>query len=350
MGGESLGDHYALRITSAVALTLPAPQTPGASKAVFYRAGDGSWKEVKSEWREAAVTLHLDVADLKNGQTFLVLGKPEWLNLNDDEPPTVVRFQMDGKELPDKETVTLGWLAASPQTLALEFRDKLNPIKPASVKVVADGRILAPGAPGVRYEPRGDKGGLITCDVGALLTDSTSVSHSVALVADDYAIDDKVLRRSVTFQKAVPARAADGTIITVDSCPLDRQGWSDAAVLMDGRVCTPGATTAGVSWHSDDISEPHWVELAFPSPRTVKELTIQWAYYEVPRASVKYEIQRWDGAKWVLVAAVDNNPEAKSTTQAFAPLTPQRLRIWQPAGGGHPGRANLMWIAEIEVK
>ncbi len=111
------------------------------------------------------------------------------------------------------------------------------------------------------------------------------------------------------------------------------------------------------SWASNERNvAPRWVEFFFNQPVPVEAVAIHWAIEDGhPKASGKpttsraYRIQAWqDNTYHDLVNVADALPEPHSL-HVFDRVTTDRIRVWQPAGGGPAFRTNVMWITEIEV-
>jgi len=132
--------------------------------------------------------------------------------------------------------------------------------------------------------------------------------------------------------------------ITVDSCGYEY----DSAPLCDG-IREPLRWRE--SWASrETCSEPHWVELVFTSPVPVKAVAIHWNIERgQPKSSQSYAIQVWQNGAFTNILEIRDNPPAPRTVHVFGGVTTDRLRVWQPPGGGPATRSNVMWIAEIEV-
>ena len=338
-------EQYHLRTTSDVTITLPV--TKGTDR-VAYRAASGEWKQAKGERQGGQLRLDIDVNDLKGGETFLVLHVPDWLNLNDNEPPRIIKLEIDGVATGAAKNLDLGWLAETPRTVALELEDKENPIDQDSLSVVVDGSTLTPNDPNVSFAAASKKRGRLTCQLSKLVKGDTA-AHTVTMRADDFAVDDAALELSLTFRCCPWHRLPDGAIVRIDSL-TSSSGWRNWSVLVDGKVMKAGdPTTAGHTWLSDKTEAPHWAQFEFPKARRVGRVDIWWAYWECYRTSTKYEVQTWDGKQWVTQAKVEGQAEKQCSTHTFTPVTTTKVRVWQPAGCGHPGRSDLMWMPELKA-
>ena len=336
------------RIQTTCSVTLMVPAKPGTSHAA-YRDAQGKWKQLRGEVVNGALKVSLKVEDLKRGETFLVLDVPEWLELDDSQPPAVLRFEIDGKPVETGKNADLGTITEPVKSVVLEFEDQENPIDPSSLAVIVDGRRSGPSDPGIAYHAVSKRRGVLTCDLAGLEKYGEGNAHVVRLEADDLAIDEAMLAREVRFQWISPHRMPDGTLVSTDSL-TDSPGWRNWSVVADGQVMKAGdPTTAGFTWMSAKSDKPHWIQFTFPEPRTVGKVEIWWAFWECYRTSVQYEVQTWDGERWGPRAAVKQQGERQCSVHMFDPVQATKVRILQPGNCGHPGRMDLMWIAEAKV-
>jgi len=337
---------YVVQSTGPVSLTIPVQ---GAIKAAWVRGAKGKWQPLAAKARDGAVELRLKSEYLHSGATMLVLDPPAWLNLNDMEPPKVLRFEVDGQKTEGPAEVSLGWLEEAPEHILLQVEDALNPLDPGSICVTFGGQAYRPGETGVRFAAEGPKKGTLKVNVRALLRAAKTDAGTITLTIDDYALDYGRVARSVSWHMAPSITLADGTILAVDSV-TDASGWQDWSVVSDGEVMKQGdPTTAGVTWLSQQHSGEHWIKWKFPEARKVSGVDLWWGYYQCYRTSVKYEVQTWDGKRWVTQAAVKGQAETQHSSHQFDAVETTAVRVFQPPMSGHPGRPDYMWLAEATV-
>jgi hypothetical protein len=128
------------------------------------------------------------------------------------------------------------------------------------------------------------------------------------------------------------------------------------APLVDGIKKRKDLGPQDAAWASEEEANPHGIEIQFPQPRQGGRFQVTWAYDANGDEKVHwwssrdYVIQVKDKASddWKTVVEVKNNQSAIGCYPL--PETPFRfLRIYQLAGGGHPGRPNLMWVGQLEL-
>ena len=86
---------YRVQTTCSIKLVVPAK----AGARAAYRDAKGKWQQLGAEAADGAIEVSLEVEDLTRGETFLVLDVPEWLELNDSQPPAVLRLEINGKSV-----------------------------------------------------------------------------------------------------------------------------------------------------------------------------------------------------------------------------------------------------------
>jgi hypothetical protein len=235
---------------------------------------------------------------------------------------------------------------ATPLRIVYIAREADNALKRGSVKVSLNGRELSR----TRVESRPD-GSLW---VRAKLPAVDYGSHEVRYWVTDNSPQRNRLEGIVKFARQDLdnfALAAHGTTMTVDS---SFPGYESTAPLQDGNITLPGDTLPGtITWASAETDSPHWVEIDLGRERTVREVTVYWANYTDrlnTSHTVEVQVPKTDGWRSIYRSPSTGEAPAQLTTFTFEPVTTQRLRIWQPAGGGGIHRPNLMWLAEVEVR
>ena len=336
---------YVVHSVGPVQLTLGAPEE--IKRASIGSAADG-WRHVDDAWEDGKLSLKLSADDLRAGVATIVLDAPKWLDMSDSEPPAVLRFAVDGTTCSDT-LLDLGWVLRAPETIVLEVRDALNPLDRASVRVEYSGQALRPGDPGVRFRSKGPRHGRLELTTAEAEVTARAGETLVALVMDDMALDRSETVRRVSWRPSPSITLADGTVVGADSS-TESEGWRDWSVIFDGSPMTDSeTTTSGRTWLSAENAQAHWLVMDFPEPRTVTGIDLYWAFYQMWRTSRAYDVQTWDGEKWVTQVEVRDQTECGKSEHRFAPVTTTGLRVWQPPNSGQAGRAQYMWLSEVEV-
>ena len=118
---------------------------------------------------------------------------------------------------------------------------------------------------------------------------------------------------------------------------IDGDTWD-----LNGRVYT--------AWNSGKSPTPHWAEITFGRLETIDRVTIYWPVLAgAAHASARYTVEAWVDGKWHEVAKQSGPQATPSTTHTLPALTTRRVRICQPAGGGHAKTPNALWNREIEA-
>ncbi len=336
---------YLVQSVGPVQVTLGAPE---AVKCTSVGSVTGGWRQVSDAWADGRLSISLTGEDLRSGAAVIVLDPPEWLDMTDNEPPVVQRLAVDGVTY-DVPQVSLGWLPAPPVKITMEVRDKRNRLDQGSVLVQWQNRQLRPGDAGVSVTSKGPRHARIEFIPAQAGLSDEGGSASVILSVDDTALDLVQARREVTWSLSPAITLDDGTRVTVDSSSED-EGWRDWQVIFDGSPMRDDETTTrDRTWLSADHETEHWIRFDFPEPRAVDGIDLYWAYYQVWRTSVAYDVQTWDGEAWVTQVPVRDQAEAGKSEHRFAPTKTTALRVLQPALSGHPGRAGYLWLSEVEL-
>jgi hypothetical protein len=184
--------QYALRATGDV--TVQAPATGESS---FCRLGDGTWQEAP----EGCTSF--SGAEMGATGAAIIVGKPEWLDLEDGEPPVLERVTLDGGELTAEQAADLGWIDP-PQRAQFAFRDASNPIDPEALQVLVDGRRIDPGAVTVREE---DDRHVMTIEVdlnAARAEDAQPQRHTLLVTVADSSIGRHEASAQLAWIERVP--------------------------------------------------------------------------------------------------------------------------------------------------
>jgi len=339
-------ERWRVQATGPVTLTMGAA---GAVTGAWARSTDGAWHQLETTAADGRIGLTLGAEALRGGSALVIINPPDGLDLDDVEPPAVVRFTIDSIDYAGEANVDLGWIADMPGEIALAVQDEHNRIDLGSARVTAGGTILRPGEPGVQFGPHGEMAGTLRVRPGQIEGLVGVTRARVELAIDDYAVDDEDTRRSVSWALAPVLITVGGTVVSVDSL-TSADGWADWSVVVDGDVMTDSDnTTAGVTWLSDNREDEHWLRFDFPEPRTVDGIELWWPFYQTWRTSRDYEVQTWDGAAWVTQVQVADQEEGQHSEHRFASVTTTRVRVLQAPMGGQAERQDLMWIAEAQV-
>lgn len=149
---------------------------------------------------------------------------------------------------------------------------------------------------------------------------------------------------------------------------LARAGVAGATVQVDScyQLYTPKSINDGerndksevgrwadVAWASFEYEDNHWVEIDWPTAHTFSQVDIYWArdtgkFWR----STEWILQYWDGKAWKDLyheKLADGTYDVPMDSVKFAPVTTDKIRLFQPVGGGPKNRPDIMWIAEIEA-
>ena len=154
-------------------------------------------------------------------------------------------------------------------------------------------------------------------------------------IAELVAIDGLV---SVAAPTPVP-------VITVDSelPPYSIEHLNDG-LAMPGMKFEPEH-----GWMSSGAATEHWAGAQLPSPMQLRGVRVWWMTFGGLPQAIKVQVADGDG--WKDAPGFEQWRPATSAVEelTFAPVTTDRVRVVQNAGGGNIAFPNLMGLSELEV-
>ncbi len=118
-----------MRLLVAAVVILGLCVGPAIAETVYYRAGDGSWHELEASIDDGRIRIHLGPDAVPGGSAVIVVNKPEWMVLEDTEPPALEGLTVNGASRPIVPTaINLGSLTADQAQIVLDIADDHNPI------------------------------------------------------------------------------------------------------------------------------------------------------------------------------------------------------------------------------
>jgi hypothetical protein len=105
----------------------------------FYRTADGKWQPLNTTTEAGGLRFSLSPETIGGSSTLLIINKPAWMVLEDDQAPQVVRVLLDGKEQP-ADALNLGRVSRGPAELAVAIRDEKNPLDIERLSVRLNGK------------------------------------------------------------------------------------------------------------------------------------------------------------------------------------------------------------------
>ena len=335
-----------------VTATCTAPTTVGVPYAgqgaprVFLRSGEGKWRQVAVKQQEGRLVFELDPSKLGSANITLLIDPPAGMVIDDYAGPAVSAVTVDGKGLGAGSD--LGNLPQGPKTISVTFKDAANSLSDTGYRVEVDGAPL-PLRP-TWIARKGDR----EATVRVRLPEFEYGKHEISLSAADTSPQVNATTVSLRFnylESGDVALAALGAKVAVDSC---FSGYESLVPLNDGNTVMPGDHCGNdISWASAEVAADHWVEVSFPKPTAIKEVTVYWAAYtDVSHTARHFEVQVPDGGGWKAVyqSPADGEKAAALTTARFEPVMVSKFRLFVPKGEGSATRPNLLWIGEIKAR
>ena len=236
------GEYAVYRVftTAPVNLVLPGD----ADRPAYCKSRRGQWVEAPTTAGERphTVQVRLDPADLDAGRTRVVVNKPEWVVLDDNTPPAVVRVALDAQALADSGAeISLPALAPG-SVLEMTVQDSANRIAADRGGGLLDAK---PVALQVNPDPADPKRATLSLKVPSNLGFGR---HQLVLRARDESPEANAVERRFAFVRFGVEIAGDGQSLRLHasgasfSCPGDDLGIISAPFIhrRDIRVCMNG--------------------------------------------------------------------------------------------------------------
>jgi len=117
---------------SLVLLLLCAAATH--AETVYYRAADGSWTSMDAPVTDGHIRVSFGPDAVPAGKAVIVINKPDWMVLDDTEPPQIGGLTVNGAPRPsDTAALALGSVVSEQAEIVLDINDDKNPIAADSV-------------------------------------------------------------------------------------------------------------------------------------------------------------------------------------------------------------------------
>lgn len=174
---------------------------------VFVRKGAGAWRTLGAERHDGTLTVRISAEDTEAGRALLVLGKPDWMTLDDAAAPVVSALSVDGQPVEVGERLEIRTEGEGPRLQAV-LDDGANPLRHDSLMLALAGRTIQ--ASDVSGEP--------LARTATASFDLSSLGPGVyegALMARDMAPTDNALRLPVRVVVDGMRRHVDAQAITV---------------------------------------------------------------------------------------------------------------------------------------
>lgn len=316
-----------------------------APATIYFKSASGQWQPLpaQSDSARGLLTFSLDPAQLKGGATMVILDLPPGIDLNDEQAPQVLGLKLDGRPLKDAPRLDLDWLPTHPRSLVLGIADRANPLDPASLSVRVNSQPLAPEQIRLKLDA-GGRSGRLELALDSLLNAQNRFVNTIEVRLADLSPQRNELSR--TFVYRCLGEVTDRPTLVAES---SYAGYEKLEVLTDGKLISPGQTTYGSTWASEEVPGDHWIVCAWPQERELTGVEVSWTVYEgVYHAPLELRVQTWENDRWVTVTTLKKLAATKTTTLHFPARRTTRLRLLQPDGQGNPVRPNIMWLTELK--
>jgi len=150
----------------AALLSCACATAPAAT--VHLRGPDGTWIELEAEEQDCVVSFAITPDQCEGGHALVVINRPDWMVLDDEEPPRVTEYRLGGEthSLQPGEALALGGIGGDATALTFTVSDGDNPVDVGSLRL----QVAGGAAPSfeVIEEDRQSRAATIQVDLGEL--------------------------------------------------------------------------------------------------------------------------------------------------------------------------------------
>lgn len=105
----------------------------------FFRTTDGKWLPLKTTTEAGGLRFSLSPETIGGSNTLLIINKPTWMVLEDEQAPQVAKVLLDGQEQA-VDALNLGRVSRGPAEMAVAIRDEKNPLDIERLSVRLNGK------------------------------------------------------------------------------------------------------------------------------------------------------------------------------------------------------------------
>lgn len=149
--------------------------------------------------------------------------------------------------------------------------------------------------------------------------------------------------------------SANGSIYTQYVPPIPRVSVDSTMPPYSPEKLNDGLAMPGMKfepewgWISGGAAADHWVEARLDRPMPLRGARVWWMTFYGPPQAIKLQV--WRNEVWVDAPGYEQWRAARTAVEdlVMPPVTTDRLRVVQKAGGGNRTFPNLMGMSEIEL-
>lgn len=234
-------------------LGLLLPLTGALAQGSFYRAPSGKWLPLSAKTTGALMQFSLAPEQVGPGGTCLVLDKPKWMVLDDNQPPRATKVLLDGQEL-SADALQLGRVDKAPAELACALADDLNPLDLPGLRVTLNGQTVAKDR--LTVKPLAPDGKSVR--VAVKLAGLPPAAYEVALALADRSPARNLLSLKFSYSTAPLLPNGGFESVLPDGKPADWQctAWSATAQTQFEVTCQPGGVEGQKALQIKGIAGP----------------------------------------------------------------------------------------------
>ena len=255
---------YRVFTTAPVRFVVPADSHGPA----YFKGREGRWQEAATSVgpRPGTAEVRLDTDQVSNGKTWLVVNKPEWVELNDTSRPNVVSLKLGARPLEDS-VGAIDLDSPDPgEVVQMTVADAANRISMAACSARLDGK---PASIQVRHGVDPKEATLSF----AIPRDCGFGRHTLVLRAGDEAPEANAVERAFTFAWFGVDIAQDGKEVVLHTATASYAVPGKAAIVhapdispKDIRVALIGT---GGFLHTEELKCPPEIMIDEPDRKIV---------------------------------------------------------------------------------
>jgi len=127
-----------------VALLVLVTTVAVAQPSAHVKGPDGKWKPIPVQEQDGRLLIQLAPSETPNGQATIVVNKPDWMVLDDEEAPLLLSLTVGEESIATEGDLDLGAHDSEVPPISVRVIDDANPLDAKSVRLIFPGHNLQP--------------------------------------------------------------------------------------------------------------------------------------------------------------------------------------------------------------
>jgi hypothetical protein len=168
---------------------------------------------------------------------------------------------------------------------------------------------------------------LVTLTDSAFSFNTLSISHGPWGDVSQCGEYDEI-RLASSFYNAVSNPQSTNVALGQSTATDSVNGTYVGANAVDGDISSDSSR-----WVSANTAYPHWIEVDFPTPRMVSEISFYTGYQGYNNPIAAYTLQQWDSgtSNWVSIVSRSGN-SISAVDEQFTPVNTTKIRLYATQG------------------